>query len=159
MLGIDRWLSWRPADEKFDASPKCELPKPTEPISEADEGTSVSSVSSDFGQTPNFSGGMAHQDHEAWSADFVAWLRERGAHRQGKDDCGGVGPMLVDFGEWSVAHNSVPCTRLVLEALLRDAGFHVANGMVQGLVLLADLRAAFPDTAAAQVKEWRIDGR
>jgi hypothetical protein len=88
--------------------------------------------------------GMAHHDHEAWSADFAIWMKERCAHREGKDDWGGVGPMMLDFGEWAVSHNSVPCTRLVLEALLRDAGFHVANGMVQGLVLRVDLRTTFP---------------
>lgn len=88
--------------------------------------------------------GMAHHDPEDWSAEFAAWVKERCAHREGKDDWGGVGALLVDFGEWAVSHNSVPCTRLVLEALLRDAGFHVANGMVQGLVLRVDLRTTFP---------------
>jgi hypothetical protein len=54
---------------------------------------------------------------------------------------GGVGPMMVDFGECAINHNSVPCTRLVLETLLRDAGFIVTDGMVQGLVLSVDLEA------------------
>ena len=94
--------------------------------------------------------GMAHHDHKAWSADFAIWKEERCAHREGKDDWGGVGAMLVDFGQWAVGHNSVPCTRLVLDALLRDAGFHVVNGLVRGLVLLADLRTTFPDATAGQ---------
>jgi hypothetical protein len=150
MLGIDRWLSWRPADEKFDASPKDELPKPTEPHSEVIEGTSVSSVSSSFRQTQNFPGSMAHHDPEDWAAEFAVWMKERCAHREGKDDWGGVGALLVDFGEWAKTHKSVPCTRPVLEALLRDAGFHVVNGLVRGLVLLADLRTTFPDAIAGQ---------
>lgn len=41
--------------------------------------------------------GMAH-DHEAWAADFAIWMQERAAHREGKDDSGGVGAMVVDFG-------------------------------------------------------------
>jgi hypothetical protein len=94
--------------------------------------------------------GMADHDHEDWSGDFAIWMKERCAHREGKDDWGGVGALLVDFGEWAKTHKSVPCTRLVLEALLRDAGFHVVNGLVRGLVLLADLRTTFPDAIAGQ---------
>jgi hypothetical protein len=94
--------------------------------------------------------GMAHHDHEAWSADFATWMKERCARREGKDDWGGVGALLVDFGEWADTHKSVPCTRPALEALLRDAGFHVVNGLVRELVLLADLRSAFPDVTAEQ---------
>jgi hypothetical protein len=156
MLGIDRWLSWRPADEKFDASLECELPKLTEPTSEAADGTSVSSVSSAFRQSQNFLGGMAHHDHEAWSADFGVWVQARCAHREGKDDWGGVGAMVVDFGQWAVRHDSVPCTRQVLEALLREAGFILMDGMVQGLVLRVDLLAAFPEATAEQIKDWRL---
>jgi hypothetical protein len=105
---------------------------------------------------PSSAQGMEVHDHEAWAEDFAAWMKERCAHREGKDDWGGVGAMLVDFAEWAVKHHSVPYTRLVLEALLRDAGFHVANGMVQGLVLLADLLATFPDATEEQMKEWRM---
>jgi len=92
--------------------------------------------------------GMAHHDYEAWSEDFAAWRKERCAHREGRDDWGGVGALLVDFGEWADTHNSLPCTRQVLEALLRDAGFYVVDGLVRGLVLLADLCSTFPDEAA-----------
>jgi hypothetical protein len=100
--------------------------------------------------------GMAHHDHEAWTADFAAWKKERCAHREGKDDWFGVSALLVDFAEWAVSHKSVPCTRPVLEALLRDKGFHVVGGMVRGLVLMADLLAAFPDATTEQVKGWRF---
>jgi hypothetical protein len=108
---------------------------------------------------PSPAQGMEVQDHEAWAEDFAAWMKERCAHREGKDDWGGIGGMLVDFGEWAVGHNSVPCTRLVLEALLRAAGFHVANGMVQGLVLRIDLEAIFPGSTANDEAREHGDGR
>jgi hypothetical protein len=68
-------------------------------------------------------------------------MKERCAHREGKDDWGGVGVMHVDFCEWTVNHESVPCTRETFETLLRDAGFFVVNGMARGLFLRADLWA------------------
>jgi hypothetical protein len=146
MHGIDYWRNWTPPGKQIiEKHAKAEPTKPTKP-------SSVGSVSSCPGCVPIIS-------PEAWAADFGVWMKERCAHREGKDDWGGVGGMLVDFGEWAVGHNSVPCTRLVLEALLRAAGFHVVGGMVRGLVLLADLCGAFPDSTAEQVKEWRIDGR
>jgi hypothetical protein len=100
--------------------------------------------------------GMADYDHEVWARDFGVWMKARCTHREGKDDWGGVGAMVVDFGEWAVSHHSVPCTRLVLEALLRDAGFAVVDGMVGGLVLLTDLLTAFPEATAERLKDWRL---
>ena len=82
---------------------------------------------------------MTEQNGEAWIEDFQIWMQERCASRQTHEDWGGVGALRVDFAEWSVARNKVPCTRTALEALLRDAGFFIANGMVRGLVLKADL--------------------
>jgi hypothetical protein len=134
MQSIDYWLNWTPGKQIIEEHSKAELTEPTKP-------SSVGSVSSLPGRVPIIS-------PEAWSADFDVWLQARCVHRQGRDDWGGVGPMLVDFGQWAVSHNSVPCTRLVLEALLRDAGFHVANGMVRGLVLLGDLEAFVPGSTA-----------
>jgi hypothetical protein len=87
-------------------------------------------------------GGMADHDPAAWSEDFDKWRAENCAHREGKDDWGGIGALLVDFAEWCVARNSVPCsTRATFERLLRDAGFRLNVGMVAGLVLRADLEA------------------
>jgi len=142
MQSIDYWRNWTPGKQIIEKHPKAEPTKPTKP-------SSVGSVSSCPGCVPIIS-------PEAWSGDFAIWMKERCAHREGKDDWGVVGSMLVAFGEWATQHQSVPCTRLVLEALLRDAGFIVVDGMVQGLVLLVDLRVTFPDTTPEQVKEWRI---
>ena len=129
MQSIDYWRNWTPGKQIIEEQSKAEPTKPTKP-------NSVGSVSSHPGCVPIIS-------PEAWSADFDVWMQARCAHREGKDDWGGIGPMLVDFGEWAVSHNSVPCTRQVLEALLRAAGFIVMDGMVQGLVLSADLEAIF----------------
>jgi hypothetical protein len=135
----DYWRNWTPGGKQIiEEHPKVELTKLTKP-------GSVSFGSSRPGYIPIIS-------PEEWAADVAIWMKERCAHREGRDDRGGVGPMLVDFGEWAVTHHSVPCTRLVLEALLRDAGFIVVDGMVQGLVLLADLLAAFPEATTTRSK-------
>jgi hypothetical protein len=154
MPGTDRWRKWRPAEEEFDTTAKRELPKLTEPISQVDEGSFVSSGSSNFRQTPNFSG-MAHHDHEAWSGDFAIWMKERCVHREGRDDRGGIGVMLLDFAEWAMTHDSVPCTRQTFETLLLDAGFLVANGMACGLFLKADLWAIEPQEISKQSQSSR----
>jgi hypothetical protein len=82
-------------------------------------------------------------DHDptAWRADFHRWMANSCVCREGKDDWGGVGTLWVDFYEWAVVHNSVPCTRRTFERLLGDAGFRLENGMVSHLLLKADLQA------------------
>lgn len=46
-----------------------------------------------------------------------------------------------DFAEWAITHESVPCTRQTFELLLANGGFLLADGMVSGLILKADLWA------------------
>jgi hypothetical protein len=139
---IDYWRNWTPGKQIIEKHPTAELTKPTEP-------GFVSFGSSCPGYIPIIS-------PEEWAADVAFWMKARCAHREGKDDWGGVGSMVVDFGEWAVSHRSVPCSRSVLEALLRDAGFVVVDGMVQGLVLMADLLVTFPDATVEQRKDWRF---
>jgi hypothetical protein len=129
MQSIDRWRNWTPGKQIIEEHPKTELTKPPKP-------SSVSFVSPAAGLVP-----IIFPDHEAWADDFRLWMRERCASRQTHEDWGGVGALLVDFAEWSVARGEVPCTRDTLEKLLVDAGFVIANGMARGLVLKADLLA------------------
>lgn len=85
--------------------------------------------------------GMADHDPGAWSDDFLMWLKSgRIMHREGRDDWGGVGSLHIDFCEWAVTHDAVPCTRRTFERLLEEGNFHIADGLVRGVVLLVDLQ-------------------
>jgi hypothetical protein len=86
----------------------------------------------------------AKQDLEPWSEDFSLWRDARCACCDGHEDWGGVANLHVDFAQWSVDRREVPCTRITFEALLRDSGYLVADGLVQGLILIAELRAILP---------------
>jgi hypothetical protein len=117
--------------------PKREPAKPSEPTFEGSGGATSE-------QMPNFS--MASPDHDpaAWREDFDRWRAKNCAHREGKDDWGGIGALLVDFAEWCAARDAVPCRfRSTFERLLRDAGYCCAEGMVSGLILREDLEAIF----------------
>lgn len=136
MQRIDYWRNWTPEKQMKEETPTTEPTKPPQP-------SSVSFVS----PTPEYSpiissdlNGRTEPNGEAWIEDFHIWKQERCASRETHEDWGGVGALLVDFAEWSVARNEVPCSRPTLEDLLRDAGFLIANGMVRGLVLKADLK-------------------
>jgi hypothetical protein len=64
---------------------------------------------------------------------FHHWTLDRCIYR---DRCfSEIGALWADFGEWAIAHDSLPCTRSTFEALLRDAGFLFADGLVSGLML------------------------
>jgi hypothetical protein len=134
MLTIDRWRNWRPSDEKFSEFSRCEPPKPPEPTFESFEGSIL-------GKIPNFSDVPPEDDPAAWSEDFARWQAENCIHREGWDDWGGIGSLWVDFCEWTVGRDSVPCTRRTFERLLDDAGFLCSEGMVSGLILRADFDA------------------
>jgi hypothetical protein len=86
---------------------------------------------------------------EACREDFAGWIAANCLRREGRDDWGGIGALLVDFAEWCVTHNVIPCRRAAFERLLQDAGFRINEGMVGGLVLGADLWAVPPATAAS----------
>ena len=82
----------------------------------------------------------------AWAEDFHLWAISRCIFR---GRCfGGIGALLRDFCEWQVIRDEVPCTRRTFEALLRDAGFLFADGLVSGLLLKADVLAMEPDDTA-----------
>lgn len=79
---------------------------------------------------------------DVWREDFARWAAESCIRRDGRGDSASIGCLLLDFGEWSCAHNSVSCKRATFERLLWDAGFRCADGLVEGIVLKADLEAA-----------------
>ena len=135
MLAIDRWRNWRPSDEKFEDSPGCEPPKPSEPTFEGFEGSTSEQIQN-FCESDD-----PDHDTAAWWQDFNRWRAERCIRREGREDWGGVGYLLVDFAEWCAAHDAVPATRRIFERLLSDAGVEIQNGMARGLVLKLDLEA------------------
>lgn len=142
MLAIDRWRNWRPSEERFDESPGCEPPKPSEPTFEGFEGSTS-------GQMQNFSD-RPPAAPDAWLGDFNRWRAERCVSRSGYEDAGSVACMLVNFAEWCIAHDAVPARRETFEALLRDAGFPLMDGLACGLVLKVDLEAVLlPQRAPA----------
>jgi hypothetical protein len=98
--------------------------------------------------------GMDAHDPACWQDDFKRWLSENCISRPGKEDSQSVGSLHVDFCEWAVANDSVPCTRRTFEALLASSGIVTKDGVVQGVILRADL-LAHEDFAkyAAQVQE------
>jgi hypothetical protein len=81
----------------------------------------------------------SEQDPAAWLEDFQQWIDANCIHRQGKDDWTGIGALHVDFCEWTVKNDSVPCQRRAFERLLVEAGFQFSHGMVGGLLLKRDL--------------------
>jgi hypothetical protein len=134
MLAIDRWRNWRPSTEKFDDSPGCEPPKPSETTFEGFEGSSTEYIQHSFGCPADAPDG--------WREDFDRWKTEKCSQREGREDWGGIGCLWIDFCEWAVKHDSAPCQRCTFEHLLERAGFPLRNGMAAGLVLRADLEAA-----------------
>jgi len=86
---------------------------------------------------------MEYQDPDAWADDVAAWALERCVSRDARDDSGGIVVLLADCADWCEAKGAVPPTREILFALLQNAGFCCAGGYVSGLVLKADLAAAF----------------
>ncbi len=77
---------------------------------------------------------------DAWRGPFRQWMTEQCVS---KDRCfGGIGRLLIHFAEWSIANDSVPCTRPTFETLLTEAGFLQADGFVSGLFLAEDWGAA-----------------
>lgn len=150
MLTIDRWRNWRPSEERFDESPGCEPPKPSKSAFEGFEGSTSEQVQN-FSDRPS-------DEPEAWRPDFNRWMAANCIHREGRDDWGGIGFLHVDFCEWAVSNDSVPCQRGTFERLLLDDGFLCVDGMASGLVLRTDWQAhhRFQNPPApAQGKQWR----
>ena len=132
MQATNRWRNWKPIGEKFEESALPQLTKPPKP-------TSVSFVSSIPGQMRNFSEVIPAHDPAALTEDFHRWALDRCCFR---DRCfGGIGPLHADFCEHQMARNDVPCQRSVFEALLRNAGFLFADGLVSGLLLKTDIES------------------
>lgn len=137
MLTIDRWRKWRPSDEKFEESPGCEPPKPSEPTFEGFEGSTS-------GQMQNFSDAPPEHGPAEWRAPFAQWLDSVCVH---DPRCwGGVGRLHVAFCEWAIAQDDVPCTRFTFECLLRESGFVIDEivevALVSGLTFREDFESA-----------------
>lgn len=130
MPAIDRWRTWRPADQKFEQSPRIDPTKLTKP-------PSVSSVSSFPRETQNFSAAPP-EDPEVGSEDFRKWAINRCRFQDRRFST--IAGLFEDFCEWAAEH-SVPCSGETFEQLLRDAGFLIADGWVCGLCLARWLTA------------------
>src|SRR5580698_73727 len=61
--------------------------------------------------------GMSSDTPGAWKEDFTRWVSERCVQREGRDDWGGIGGLWVDFCEWVIDRESVPCPRPTFERL------------------------------------------
>lgn len=147
MLTIDRWLRWRPFNEWSDESLGHEPPKPPKPAFEGLEGSISQEMSNLIDAHDPVASSKTSEpdtipphDPDAWRADFGRWLAENCIHREGREDSAGIGCLWVDFCEWAITDDSVPCTRLTFEHLLEDAGFRCADGMAAGLLLESPLR-------------------
>jgi len=79
-------------------------------------------------------------DPSAWREDFNRWQSENCTRREGYDDSASVRVLHLDFCNWTIAHQSVPCRYATFEALLIDAGFQLKDPMALGLVLREDLK-------------------
>ena len=101
----------------------------------------------------NFSDDLPDHDPDAWREDLSRWLGENCIHREGREDSGGIGTLLLDFAEWCIKHDAVPCTRGTFERLLWDAGFPLKDGMAAGLLLRVDWESHCAFQNAPQASE------
>jgi len=99
---------------------------------------------------PDASQVIPDHDPQIWHEDFVRWVLERCAVRDDHEDAGGIGCLLLDFAEWAIDHDAVPCQRAVFEALLTEAGFPLKDGLAAGIVLKVDLEAVLFSQAAPE---------
>lgn len=94
---------------------------------------------------------LSPDDPSDWAEDFHRWVLSRCIYRA---RCfGETGALYIDFCEWAVLVDSLPCMRATFEALLREAGLLFADGMVSGLILKANLKRPFPDVSSGVRKK------
>jgi hypothetical protein len=139
MPNCDRWRRWHPASKKFEESLEQELTKLT-------KGGSVSFVSSDSVEIPNFSPIPVDDTPATWTEDFHRWMLEKCAFRI--RSFGGIEVLFRDFRDWSLARQEAPCTHTAFGQLVASAGLFQANGLISGLVLRDDLDDTKPTEAA-----------
>jgi hypothetical protein len=72
---------------------------------------------------------------------FPIWTRERCVSRVGYEDSGGLRVLTRDFHQWCEAAGIPPISTELFNAMLPAHGFPVVGGMVQRLILKADLWA------------------
>ena len=145
MLAIDRWRNWRPSDEKYGEDPECEPSKPSKPTFAGFEGSTLAQIQKFSDRPPD--------EPDARQEEFTVWALERCALRDDWEDSASIACLLLDFAEWCIAHESVPCQRVVFETLLEEAGFRCANGMAAGMVLKVDLEIVLRSQAATRATE------
>ena len=118
---------------------------PSEPTFEGFEGSTSEQIQNFTDRPPDAP--------DAWREDFAKWKVENCIHREGREDSAGIGCLLLDFAEWCIVHESVPCQRAVFETLLEEAGFCRAEGMAAGIVLKADLETVLRFQGATTATE------
>jgi hypothetical protein len=137
MLASRHWRDWLLPDCR-NKSPEFKLPKPPKPF------LSVLSVPTlPVCGAKSEANAVSTHDPAAWRSDFNRWQAQRCVSRlsYGFEDAGGIGCLFLDFAEWCADYDAAPPRREIFEALLRDAGFCVADGFVCGLILRADFEA------------------
>jgi hypothetical protein len=141
---IDRWRKWTPQAKNICDSPEMELTKPTEP-------PFVSSGSSCSEQTPRFQEEPVH-DPAAREDDFRTWFQSSCVLDSRWSSA--MGPLHVNFAEWCIDRDAVPCTRSTFDALLVRAGFVIdAYAMVPGITLREDWEANTAESTPSRSKD------
>lgn len=129
MPTISRWRNWHPGGQKIGECLDPELTKLTKPPSETQKSTFVSFVSSPPGHMQNFFGPEPEPRREL----FSRWLSESCV--QSDRFFSAIADLHIDYCAWT--HE--PCTRSEFESLLIQAGYLLADGLANGLMLQADI--------------------
>jgi hypothetical protein len=82
--------------------------------------------------------GMDSPDPNAWAQDFERWAISECVYRPRGFQS--TSSLHINFCDWTIRHNSVPCRRMEFDALLSMQGFFEADGLVHGLMLGSDLK-------------------
>jgi hypothetical protein len=125
----NRWRNWRPPAKKSDELIGSELTKPTEM-------GFVGFVSSNS-TLAGCSCSLIECDHAACREEFHRWMLGRCTYKGRR--FGRVEELYCDFHDWCIDLKEIPCTPPAFVALLSEAGFFFANGLVSGIVLREDL--------------------
>lgn len=78
-------------------------------------------------------------DSTAWTEDFHRWLIERCQYNMRWFTS--MEALHRDFADWLVSRREAPPKEIAFEALLREAGFLFADGMVSALTLKRDFES------------------
>jgi len=79
---------------------------------------------------------VASHDSAAWNEAFHHWALDRCVYCERW--LNGIGALHRDFRDWCLSREEVPCDLATFVRLLLDAGFLLADGLVNGLTLRRD---------------------